>query len=134
MLRLEQLVQSIPASNRKAWYVDGERINVAVRGGSRHQTITIERVENLYRLESVVLGTASVTKNVKRWRKLALLVWEKNAQHQIVTFGFDRRDRLVGHIEHQADYLDPEELELYVNTLARECDRFEYLLTGKDLF
>ena len=134
MEAVRRLVASIPAERRRAWEPDGDRIHVEVRGGSRHQTVLIERVEHLYRFTSVVLGTAAVTKNVRRWRKLAVLVWERNAQHQIVTFGFDRRDRLVGHVEHQAEFLDPEELELYVNTLARECDRFEYLLTGKDVF
>ena len=29
--------------------------------------------------------------------------------------------------------LDREELQLYVETLAKECDRFEYALTGEDV-
>jgi hypothetical protein len=29
---------------------------------------------------------------------------------------------------------DLEELELYITALTRECDRFEYLLAGKDKF
>ena len=91
-------------------------------------------LDDLYVFTSVVLGTRNVTKSIRHWRRLALLVWERNARHQLVTFGFDRKDRLIGQIQHQAEFLDPEELELYVNTLARECDRFEYLLTGKDAF
>jgi hypothetical protein len=37
-------------------------------------------------------------------------------------------------IRHPAEHLDPEELELYITALTRECDRFEYLLAGKDKF
>jgi len=56
--------------------------------------------------------------------------WFGNAGNEVVTFAFDRRDRLVGQVRHPADYLDAEELELYVTELARECSRFAYLLTG----
>ena len=134
MLKIEQLIRSIPRRRKQTWDVTGNGIRVEVRGGSRHQDIWIKRMDDLYVFTSVVLGTRTVTKNIRRWQRLALLVWERNAQHQLVTFGFDRKNRLIGQIQHQAEFLDPEELELYVNTLARECDRFEYLLTGKDTF
>jgi len=83
---------------------------------------------------SVIVGATRVTKSVKRCRELARLAWRRNAEHEVVTFAFDRRDRLVGQIRHPAEHLDSEELELYVTTLARECDRFEYLLSGSDAF
>ena len=134
MLKIERLIRSIPRRRKQAWDVTGNGIRVEVRGGSRHQAIWIERLDDLYVFTSVVLGTRNVTKSIRHWRRLALLVWERNARHQLVTFGFDRKDRQIGQIQHQAEFLDPEELELYVNTLARECDRFEYLLTGKDAF
>jgi hypothetical protein len=31
-----------------------------------------------------------------------------------------------------ASTLDRDELDLYIETLAKECDRFEYALTGED--
>ena len=133
MIKIERLIRSVPTARKQAWEVRDDQIRVAVRGGSRHQTIAIKRHDHLYVFTSVVLGTRSVTGNVGRWRRLVRLVWERNGRRQLVTFRFDRRDRLVGQIQHQADFLDPEELELYVNTLARECDRLEYLLTGTDL-
>ena len=134
MIQIQRLVRSIPKARKQAWEVHTDQIRVEVRGGSRHQIIAMEQRDHLYVFTSVVLGTRSVTKDVQQWRRLARLVWERNALHQLVTFRFDRRNRLVGQIQHQADFLDPEELELYVNTLARECDRLEYLLTGRDLF
>lgn len=47
-------------------------------------------------------------------------------------FAFDDQDRLIGLIEVPAATLDHEELEVYVETLAKECDRFEYALRGWD--
>ena len=41
-------------------------------------------------------------------------------------------NRLLGRIEQPVATLDHEELELYVEILAKECDRFEYVLTGGD--
>ena len=134
MIKIQRLVRSIPKARKQAWEVHDDQIRVEVRGGSRRQIIAIKRRDHLYVFTSVVLGTRGVTKDVRRWRRLVRLVWERNARHQLVTFRFDRRDRLVGQIQHQANFLDPKELELYVNMLARECDRLEYLLTGKDLF
>ncbi len=46
-------------------------------------------------------------------------------------FKFDKRDRLVGRITHPTCFLDYEEFETYVETLAIESDRLEYLLTGR---
>ena len=48
-----------------------------------------------------------------------------------MTFAFDDADRLVGLVEVPAATLDDEEFDLYVETLAKECDRFEYALTGQ---
>ena len=62
------------------------------------------------------------------------MAWQRNADHELVTFAFDKYDRLIGHIRHPADYLDLEELELYLFNLAFECDRFEFIISGGDRF
>jgi hypothetical protein len=49
-----------------------------------------------------------------------------------VAFAFGRDDRLVGIIEQPIATMSPEELLFYVQMLAEECDRFEYMLTGED--
>ena len=89
-------------------------------------------VEDLYVFTSIVLGRRAVTKSHRRRRQVAVEAWRRNAGMQLVGFEFDKRDRLIGRISHPADRLDPEELELYVNALARECDAFEYVLSGED--
>lgn len=55
--------------------------------------------------------------------------------HQkIVSFGFDEQHQLIEQVRHPAKHLDVEEFDLYIHVLARECDRFEYLLCGEDNF
>jgi len=84
-----------------------------------------------YLFVCVVMGSTAARKNNLRRNDLALMAWQRNADHELVTFAFDKHDRLVGLIRHPAEHLDPEELELYITTLTRECDRFEYLIAGK---
>lgn len=102
--------------------------------GTRHQSVEIRVVDDDCELTSVVLPTSTVTANHEQWRSLARLAWQRNADTDVVTFTFDRRDRLVGRVRHPAATLDPEELALYVRSLMRECDRFEYLLSGLDSY
>ena len=102
--------------------------------GTRRQSVEIRIVDDDYELTSVVLPTSIVTAKQDKWRALARLAWQRNANTDVVTFTFDKRDRLVGRVRHPAATLDLEELSLYVRSLVRECDRFEYLLSGLDQF
>ena len=134
MDRVPELLEKALAQHEGAWVLDESALTVRLGGGSRHQDIEIDRDGADYVLTSVVLSAREVTKSHSRWRELARLAWLRNAQHEVVTFGFDDRDRLIGTIRHPAEHLDPEELSLYIVALSRECDRFEYLLTGADIF
>ncbi|MFH1144516.1 MAG: hypothetical protein V1774_08245 [Candidatus Eisenbacteria bacterium] len=69
---------------------------------------------------------------VRGSRDLVYRVWRKNAEKQLVAFAFDGRDRLIGLVEHPIATMSPAELAFYVELLARECDRFEYVLRGED--
>lgn len=92
----------------------------------RGQTVWIRVIQDTCELTSVVLQTRHAT----RQRELARLAWRRNSDTDLVTFAFDDQDRLVGRIRHPVETLDREELSLYVESLFRECDRFEYLLSG----
>jgi len=120
------------AAERDEWTLNGNIVEVALAGAGRHQSVLIREQGDEFVLTSVVLGAAHVTKPHQRWQQLTKLAWMRNADHQIVTFAFDRRHRLIGVIRHQKAYLDEAELELYIERLAVECDRFEYLLSGWD--
>jgi hypothetical protein len=86
----------------------------------------------VYVFLSVIAGREVVVRNQRRKRELARSVWRKNALNEIVTFAFDDLDRLIGVVEQPVATVDHEEVRGYIETLARECDRFEYALTGED--
>ena len=51
----------------------------------------------------------------------------------MIEFRVDRRGRLVGEAWVPKPGLDADEFLLYVRRVAEECDRFEYILTGRDV-
>jgi len=64
---------------------------------------------------------------------LTINTWLRNRTVALVGFRIDSRDRLVGEAWIPKAGLTAEEFQLYVRTVAVECDRFEYQLTGKDV-
>ena len=131
MTRLQEMLKRLQRKHGE-WRLDGQKVIVDLSG--RQQAIELDRKGSDYIFRSVVLSGTEVTQNNKRWRELARLAWHRNSQQEVVAFGFDDSDRMIGQIRHPADYLDDEELEFYVSELAWECDRFEYLLTGEDRY
>lgn len=97
----------------------------------RHQIITTERQNERYILTSIILKRKQV-KQIGRSRIL-LRLWQRNRETNVVVFSLDKHGQLVGQIEQLAETIDLEELTFYLELLARECDQFEYILTGKDI-
>lgn len=128
-----ELIRQVIARKVRPWTFDGQAVNVQLPPNERTQRITIEQDTDQIVFRSTVLGRSRVTQNHRRWRDLVRQAWLRNATHDVVTFAFDRSDRLIGVIRHPAATLDCNELVLYIDTLARECDRFEYVLTGEDV-
>ena len=127
-LRIDHLSQQ----RGRHWEREGNHIRVTLREAGRSQTIRVSRDDDRYVFSSVVLPASQVTRNDERWRRIAYRTWRRNTSKELVTFAFDSQDRLVGMIEVPASTLDRDELDLYIETLAKECDRFEYALTGED--
>lgn len=96
----------------------------------RVQRVHLLTREDHYVFTSRILGARRVEKY--SWAELARIVWPRNRRTPLVTFMLDEHERLVGRIEHPAATLDPDELRAVLLHLARECDRLEYLLTGRD--
>ncbi len=134
MRELATLLRSVRASLSCELELRERYAVLSVGSGSRTQRITIRVDGEDCVLRSRLLGERVVTRTDKGWAAYARLAWQRNADTDFVTYGFDRRDRLVGEIRHPAKHLDENELELYVRVLARECDRFEYLLSGRDRY
>ena len=128
------MLERIAESHDRDWTVGPDRVVVSTANGKRSQEIRFALQGDHVVLTSIVLGSAAVTRTPARWRALAVRAWERNAESNLVTFSFDRRNRLVARVRHLAAHLDPAELELYVCVLAAESDRFEYVLSGGDRF
>ena len=134
MDNLLKMMRKLIRKHRENWFLTDKYVDVQLGRSMRHQRVYMYHKGGFYFFKSVVMGSMAVRKTKQRWNELILLAWQRNADHEIVNFGFDKQDRLVGLIRHPAEHLDLEELELYITTLTRECDRFEYLLAGKDKF
>jgi hypothetical protein len=101
-------------------------------GNGRHQRVKVSRKrKDRYVMTSIVLKQKQVDE-IGRTRILPRL-WQRNRSVNVVTFSLSRKGDLIGQIEQVAETIDADELVFYVELLARECDQFEYLLTGKDV-
>ena len=127
--RIDELI----ASDSVPWRRDGNAVRVELEKGSRAQVVWFARNHDHYVFRSTVLSSKQVKTSDRAWRDLAYRAWRRNAAKELVTFSFDEKDALIGVIEVSAPTLDREELQIYVETLAKECDRFEYALTGQDV-
>ena len=126
--RIDQLV----TKDQRTWRRDGHSVRVELARSGRTQTVQLSQEDGRYRFESTVLPSREVTRKHGLWRDIAYRAWRRNAMKELVTFAFDENDRLIGVIEVPAGTLQDEELRVYIETLAKECDRFEYALKGWD--
>ncbi len=108
----------------------GQRIEVRFRNG-RKQMVRIRRVGDRYELSSTVIGRRRA--DGLGWEDLAERLWGRNREADVVGFGLDGRGRVVGKIDQLAQTFDQEELVYYLDRLAFECSRLEWVLTGTDL-
>ena len=109
------------------WRRDGRRLRVFLSRNGRSQIVRLGRRKDRYVLSSVIAHMAAVNEDR---RSLAFRLWRRNALKAVVTFTIDRRERAIGLIDQQIESVHPTEIRFYLDTLARECDRLEYILTG----
>lgn len=132
MRKLKTLIRQVSGLPNPNAEIELQRNSILVTfSNSRRQVISVERQNDHYLMVSVVLERSQVNR-IGRSRLLALL-WQRNREANIVAFSLDKRGRLVGQIEQLVETIDPQELAFYIELLARECDQFEYVLSGKDL-
>lgn len=107
--------------------IEDGAIRVRLETG-RRQTIKGEDRGDCILLTSVVTGAAVC----RELTDVALSAWIRNRAVSLVGFRIDARGRLVGEMWVPKTGLTPEELDDLVDHIARECDRFEFQLTGAD--
>ena len=67
------------------------------------------------------------------WKEISREILLRNRLTQVVAFGVRNWYAVEAWVEQRASTLRREKLKFYVAHLAREADRFEFLLTGKDI-
>lgn len=112
----------------KGLTVSEPHVDVAFGDGRRHR-VTVKDEGDSYLISGCVARQAVVTSVPD----LPVRVWTRNRATQLVGFRIDRRLRLVGEAWLPKDGLTPEEFQLYLRSVASECDRFEYILSGRDV-
>jgi len=115
-----------------SWERRKRTVHVRFPGLGRGQKVQLGRVGALYRFYSVLERAEQVSGPARRRGRL-LLAWTRNARTDMVGFGLDHRGRFIGFLDQPASCLDAGELEVYLSTVARECDRLEYVLSGEDV-
>jgi len=103
------------------------RIDVVFPGGRRHR-VTVRVCREGYRLAAVVVRQDVVAERPD----LPILIWKRNRATALVGFRLDPGGRLIGESCVPRVGLSADEFRLHVRRLAGECDRLEYLLTGRD--
>jgi hypothetical protein len=117
------------ANDELDWDIEGSSVLIRFKTG-RQQRVTLSLEGETYVLESIVLAKKDRPDDLSP-RDLIARAWRRNAHTEIVAFGLDRREKLVGKVRVPAKSIQ-RHARTYFELLAIECDRFEYVLTGAD--
>jgi hypothetical protein len=113
------------------WSRKGRAVHVRFPRLNRGQTVRVTCLGPLYRFYSVLESADKIGGPIRRRARLRL-AWRRNALIDMVAFGLDWSGSLIGFLDRPAASLESGELEIYLETVARESDRLEYVLTGRD--
>lgn len=108
--------------------VNGNEVTVPLSRNRRH-VVTVEEQTDAFRLSAIVARPAAIAKI----KDLAFRTWQRNRVTELVGFRMDKRGRLIGVSWVPKAGLSTAEFQLYLHTIAAECDRYEYELTGEDM-
>ena len=112
---------------------DGKDVLIRLDRADRTQKIRISQSNDAYEFTSVVARVKDVAGRGNESRNALLFrILCRNALKPIVFLYIDGRDRVVGKVTCPIDSTHSGEIEFYLTTLSRDCDRFEYVLSGLD--
>ena len=111
--------------------VDGDGVDVEFGedGNHRRHRVQVGLAEGGYRLTAFVAKQAVVANQ----EGLTARIWQLNRSTRIVGFRIDRKGRLIGEARVPGAGLTAPEFQFVVRRVAAECDRLEYVLTGRDV-
>jgi hypothetical protein len=133
LISLIREIDELLATERISGERDGNQLLIRFDRSDRTQKIRIEQQNSTYLFTSTVAKVKDVIGRATRARDdLVFRILCRNALKPIVFLHIDDRDRVVGQVTCPVASADTAEIEFYLNTLARDCDRFEYILLGLD--
>lgn len=97
----------------------------------REQTVRYERRGEHYLFTSRVATEGQL--HHLTWKELSREILRRNRMTKVVAFGVSNRNAVNAWVQQRVSTLRAEKLKFYLRFLAREADRFEFLLTGKDV-
>jgi hypothetical protein len=109
--------------------VDIGRIEVVFRDQRRQFVFAESGDAETIRIWSIVAKPSALV----HLRTPVIDAWRRNRLSELVGFTVDGRGRMIGEAWVPTEGLDADEWAFYLRTVARACDRFEYLLTGSDV-
>jgi hypothetical protein len=107
---------------------DGDTATVTFANDRKH-IIRIEEADREYRVWAIIARQSIVAEQ----DDLQLRIWQRNHGSKLVSYRIDGKGRLIGEAWIPKAGLTEDEFRLYARTVAAECDRLEYLLTGRDI-
>lgn len=106
----------------------GDSIEIRFADG-RGQTVFVESQEDhSIRLWSIVARPSAL----RELDSPQLGAWHRNRLSEFVGFSIDRYGRMIGEAWVPPGDITVDEWQFHVANLARACDRYEFLLTGRD--
>ncbi len=134
MESLYREVDALIESRRIQGERDGNNVLIRLNRTDRIQRIHLARENHVYQFTSVVARVKHViTPSVNARNALIFRILCRNALKPVVFLSIDNRDRVVGKITCPIHSTQSNEIEFYLTALARDCDRFEYILSGSDI-
>jgi hypothetical protein len=109
--------------------MSGSEIRVPCGRERSHTVYVDDSNEDAIRLWSIV----AARRDAQRVKNPALEGWRMNRYRELVGFKVVEKGKVIGESWVPRIGLTSEEWKTYVTTLARACDRLEYLWTGKDV-
>ena len=128
---IDELIETERLRGRR----DGNFVFIELNRIDRTQKVHLKRKnDTTYEFSSVVARIKDVTDPTTEERNALLFrIWRRNALKPFVSLSIDNRDRVVGTVTCPVQSTHAEKIEFYLTTLARDCDRFEYILSGSDV-